>query len=373
MNKDPSGKQAPAGGFQNLGWYSGYQYYNGSFAPQAGVIHPNSPQQGAGKKVSAEVNAQSAQAQGKSPQEIETYLNNQNKQYTPAPTGLGNYGKGTGGAIGGGGGSYDLGGGGSSPKLDLPALYKNLYSEKGISDIEKKISEAEQAKATAELNINDNPFLSEATRVGRIQKLNTDYENRTAGWRNELATKKADIETQLNIQTKQFDINSQSAQFELSKFNTLLQAGAFDNASGEDIAGVTRATGLSSNMINSAVQARKDSQVQTSTVSFDDGTNQGFAVINSKTGEIITKQTIAGSKPTKTSEAGANADNQVLDVQYLVTLYQNTNKKNPSWQIAHDLRSQYSPKDFYSMLVQTYPKAQSYIKSIKPILITDDF
>ena len=372
MNKDPSGKQAPAGGFQNLGWYSGYQYYNGSFAPQAGVIHPNSPQQGAGQKVSAEVNAQSAQAQGKSPQEIETYLNNQNKTYTPAPTS----GSSSGYAGGGGksaSGSYDLGGGGSSPKLDLPTLYKNLYSEKGISDIEKKISEAEQAKATAELNINDNPFLSEATRLGRIQKLNTDYENRTAGWRNELATKKADIETQLNIQTKQFDINSQSAQFELSKFNTLLQAGAFDNASGEDIAGVTRATGLSSNMINSAVQARKDSQVQTSTVSFDDGTNQGFAVINSKTGEIITKQTIAGSKPTKTSGAGADANNQVLDVQYLATLYQNTNKKNPSWQIAHDLRSQYSPQDFYNMLIQTYPNAQSYIKSLKSIFIKDDF
>jgi len=55
---DPAGKPAPAGGFQTGGWYSGYQYWNGSFAPQAGQIHPQSNQQGAGQQVSQEVVAQ---------------------------------------------------------------------------------------------------------------------------------------------------------------------------------------------------------------------------------------------------------------------------------------------------------------------------
>lgn len=299
MNKDPKGNPAPAGGFQNLGWYSGYQYYNGSFAPQAGVIHPQSPQQGAGQMVSKEVNAQSAAAQGKTAKEIEDYIASQNKQYTPAPTSVGYQGNAGKSSTG----SYDLGAGAgfNQPKIDLPAMYKNLYSEKGIADIQKKLADADQAKADAESKINDNPFLSEATRVGRVQKLNIDYENRTKGWRDELATKKADIETELNIQTKQFDINSQQAQLALSQFNTLLQAGAFDNASGDDIASVTRATGLSSNMIASAVNARREANIQTSTVQWDDGTNTGFAIINSKTGEIISKQTIAASKPTSTN------------------------------------------------------------------------
>lgn len=46
--KDPAGNAAPSGGFKTGGWYSGYQYWNGSFAPQAGMIHPESNQQGAG-------------------------------------------------------------------------------------------------------------------------------------------------------------------------------------------------------------------------------------------------------------------------------------------------------------------------------------
>jgi len=46
--KDPTGKPAPAGGFQTGGWYSGYQYWDGSFAPTAGQIHPSSNQPGAG-------------------------------------------------------------------------------------------------------------------------------------------------------------------------------------------------------------------------------------------------------------------------------------------------------------------------------------
>ena len=60
MLKDPTGKSAPSGGFKTGGWYSGYQYWNGSFAPRAGQIHSASDQQGAGQDVSEEVIAQTA-------------------------------------------------------------------------------------------------------------------------------------------------------------------------------------------------------------------------------------------------------------------------------------------------------------------------
>jgi len=46
--------KAPAGGFQDLGWYSGRQYIGGTLS-EPGVIHPSSPQSGAGQAVSKEV------------------------------------------------------------------------------------------------------------------------------------------------------------------------------------------------------------------------------------------------------------------------------------------------------------------------------
>jgi len=149
----------------------------------------------------------------------------------------------------------------------------------------------------ARAGVNDNPFLSEATRVGRIAKLEQLYNERTANIRGEIATKKADVETQLNLQLKQFDINSQQAQQSLSQFNTLLSAGALDSASGEDIANITRSTGISSAMIQSAIAAKKKKETNTQLVSFDDGTNQGFAIVDQNTGEIIKTQNVAASKP----------------------------------------------------------------------------
>ena len=62
VTKDPTGGEAPSGGFQTGGWYGGYQYWKGSFASRAGQIHPGSDQQGAGKDVSTEVIAQTSPA-----------------------------------------------------------------------------------------------------------------------------------------------------------------------------------------------------------------------------------------------------------------------------------------------------------------------
>lgn len=61
-------------------WYEGRQYWNGSLsAPN--VIHSESNQQGAGQAVSAEVRAQSAKAQGVSPQQFDSYLVAQTAKY----------------------------------------------------------------------------------------------------------------------------------------------------------------------------------------------------------------------------------------------------------------------------------------------------
>lgn len=312
---DQLGIKPPSGGFQQGGWYSGRQYWNGSLS-DPGVIHQESNQQGAGQKVSAEVNAQSAAKQGVSSQNFENYLQQQRQaqqqkqvqpvQQTSMPgiAGAGSTGAGAGLGLGTT----------TQSTINLPDVYNNLYKNSGISDIEKDLSLKTEGYNKAISQINDNPFLSEATRVGRVQKLTTDFNNSVANVKNDIATKKADIETQLNLQTKQYDINSDAAQKAISQFNSLLASGALEGASGEDIAAITRSTGISSSMIQSAVNAKKQKDINTSTISYDDGTNQGFAIINSNTGEIISKQVVAASKPKAASTTGGLSPTQSREV-----------------------------------------------------------
>jgi len=198
----------------------------------------------------------------------------------------------------------------NQPTIDLQKSYENLYSGSGIGDIESTISTKEKARNDALAKINDNPYFSEATRVGRVAKLDQIFQNDTASLRSDVATRKADLETRFGLQTKQFDINSQQAQQAFTQFSSLLSMGALDNASGVDLANITRATGLSSSQISSAIQATKDAKkkdVPTSTISYDDGVNQGYAVINSQTGEIIRKEKVAASKPEKSTSTAGDA------------------------------------------------------------------
>lgn len=291
------GIKPPSGGFQQGGWYAGRQYWGGQLS-DPGVINPLSNQQGAGQAVSAEVNAQSAKAQNVSPQQLESYLQQQRDQqaqkqivptqtYTPpSDTGLP-------------GGSNGAGVGFNAPAspLNLPDLYKGLYESQGISAIEEGLNTKAKAFADAQMKINDNPFLSESSRTGRIQKLTTDYNNNIKNDQDLLAMKKQDIATQLDIATKQFDIESQTAKQALDQFNVLLQSGALAGASGNDIANITKATGISSSMIQSAIGAQKEKDRQTSVTTVDDGKNIYSVVIDSKTGQIINKEVIGASKP----------------------------------------------------------------------------
>jgi len=287
---------------QQGGWYDGQQFWGGSLS-NPGQINTNSNQQGAGQQVSNEVVAQT------NPNNV-AYIQKQQQQ-VPAGGGTG--------IPAGGGTDVPAGGGGTgigiSPTatLNLPDLYSSLEKSAGIHDLQDKLTQAEKAFNDNQSKINDNPFLSEADRVGRVQKLQLDYNNDTKSIGDELAMKKADIQTQLDLQTKQFDINSQSAKAAMDQFNTLLQSGALDNASGADIAGLTAATGMSSGMIQSAIAASVKKNTPTQVISFDDGTNQGFAIINPQTGAIISKQTVAASKPTASS-SGVTSDTKQIDL-----------------------------------------------------------
>ena len=327
------GIKPPAGGFQTGSWYSGRQYWNGMLS-DPGVINPYSNQVGAGQAVNPAVVAAGNVQQGLAPGTNEAYIQKQTA-LNPKPTAQAVPGAGTPSVSGSVGATPSTTGAGAgvgfmnAPTINLPEIYQSLYKSSGIEDLQKKLSDQTLAFNAAQSKINDNPFLSEASRVGRIQKLQTDFNANTANLKNDVATKKADVETQLNIQTKQFDINSEQAKTAFSQFQTLLSSGALDNASGEDIANITRATGLSSTMIYAAVNAQKAKDVKTSIIEYDDGKNQGFAVVNSQTGEIIKKENVAESKPKaasvsdqKTADQQTNEANASADAQAGFTLRQ---------------------------------------------------
>lgn len=328
--KDPAGQAAPVGGFQNLGWYSGYQYNNGAFAPQAGQIIASSPQQGAGQAVSAEVNRQTSVAAGKAPDANQNFVNAQNANPNNNPGSAGatpsaaDGSNAFGAAATGSGGSLDLSGlGGSTPSLNLPGLYDSLSKSAGIPGMEADLTAKQTAFNDQTSKINDNPFLSESDRVGRIAKLTTDYNNDTLTGQNALTMAKQDIQTQLDLQTKQFDINSQVAQQSLSEFNTLLSSGALAGASGSDIAAITKATGISSSMIQAAISSQTAKDTPTSLTTVDDGKNQYAVVINTKTGQVISKQVLAASKP-----AAAGAGSTLIQQQQQYSTWAIQDAKN---------------------------------------------
>jgi hypothetical protein len=190
----------------------------------------------------------------------------------------------------------------NQPTIDLPGIYRSLTQGSGVSEKEADLSKKTQELAEAKAKINDNPFLSEATRVGRVAKLDSLFNDQVAGIQNEIAMKKADIETQLNLQTKQFDIQSQQAQQAISQFNSLLASGALDNASGSDIASITASTGISSDMIASAVNNRRLSSLSTTTQTFDDGTNEGFIIYTiDPSGQIVNEEIKVTGKSSKSA------------------------------------------------------------------------
>lgn len=188
--------------------------------------------------------------------------------------------------------------------LDLNATYQNLVSSSGITAKDAEIAQKRQQASEAKAKINDNPFLSEATRVGRIAKIDQLANDTLGNLQNEVATKRADIQMQLELQTKQFDINSQQAQQNLSQFNSLLTMGALDNASPEDIANITRSTGLSSGIIANAINAKKIAGYDTATESFDDGTNEGFIIYTiDQMGNVISQSKQVTGKSTPKAQA----------------------------------------------------------------------
>jgi len=340
---------------QEGGWYDGRRLMGGS------LLKPGEHQPG--QLVDPKVNIQSDIAQGNQPGDIEKFLASQRQQLgvtaTPSTRPVPSTGP--------SGPGFDASSLASTTPatLNLPDLYSKLFTESGVTDLQSKLSEQEKALTEAKGEINDNPFLSEATRVGRVAKLEQLFNERTANLRSDIATKQADIETKLNLQLKQFDINSEATKLAWDQFNTLLTAGALDDASGESIAQITRSTGISSDMILSAIKANKRKNVNSQVIqSTADSGEVTISVIDKDTGEIINQSSLGmignrqtGSKQSESEQKQLIREDLISEVRGGVTL-QDAFRLASGFLDANDVLNLYNVNSIYGPAIMSDKKTK---------------
>lgn len=193
---------------------------------------------------------------------------------------------------------------GGTPTLDLNKMYADLMNDPELKSLQDELNAKKKAKDEASANINDNPFYSEATRVGKQAKLDEKANDEINTLQYQIDQKKADAQVKINIATQQYNIESQAYQQNLSKLNMLISSGAILNASGSDIAQIAQAVGISTDMVKGIIEATKKGQEKLQMATNDNG---DVTIFDANTGKII--NTIKGIG-NKQGGSSANTDIQ---------------------------------------------------------------
>lgn len=254
----------------------------------------------------------------------------------------------------------------ATPQIDLTKLYSGLMASPEITKATQDIAATEaeiQAKQKARDEqvalVNDNPYLSEATRVGKVAKVNekanadlTTLEYKRNNLLNQQNALKSDAETQLNLQLKQYDINNAQYVQNLQIFDKLLAGGALYNASSGEIADLAKATGFTTNQINSIIQTSKAANMKPQVIqSTDNNGNVTISVVDTTSGKLINQTSLGGvgtSKSSSTSSDGINTSKitdkdvgfaiKVLDEQDAAN-YGSKDKLLSAWEITAALNA----------------------------------
>ena len=184
----------------------------------------------------------------------------------------------------------------AAPTIDLVAITNAAYNTPEITAAQQAITDRQTALNTALAGINDNPFYSEATRVGKVAKLTDEANADIKVQQDTLASLKADAAIKVNAAQGQYQIDNTAYQENLSQFNSLLSSGALDNASGTDIANLATQTGIPTSEIQSMVNASKAKNAPKVSIvqSTDDQGNLTILGVDD-TGKIVSRTTIPGA------------------------------------------------------------------------------
>jgi hypothetical protein len=212
----------------------------------------------------------------------------------------------------------------TEPTINLSAVYDQAYNTTDIKNAQADYDKAQSdmnarlaAKNTAESIINDNPYYSEATRVGKVNQLNQQYnnditvmQNAATQAQNKITSLKADAAIQVNLKLQQYNIDDAIYKNKLSEFNSLLSAGGLVNASGSDIASYAVALGIPTSSIQSIIDKQKSDAVKAQVItSTDDSGNMWAVTLNADTGAVINKTSLGriakGTSATEASQSQA--------------------------------------------------------------------
>lgn len=316
------------------GWYDGYNYdaASGTFGDVRGQAWSVNNPAARGSMISDEVNKQSAAAQGKTTQEFDTYLKGSNNTaVAKAAAAKTTAGAGAGSTMGAGTSAGASAGAGAS-NYNVTETYDKLYKDLGIdqlkSDVDAKQAEitARRARlAEAQGMINENPWYAEATRTGKLKRLEeqaqADIENVTR--EQALLQAKVDeanqqLATKTNLSTQQYQIDRQSAADAVAELNTLISSDAdMSNINVNDFAA---RTGMSSETISALVAASQAKEIKPSVIqSTDDSGNVTVTVIDQNTGAIV-GQTSLGRIGNAQNSGGSKASEGEISRYYIDTL-----------------------------------------------------
>lgn len=200
---------------------------------------------------------------------------------------------------------------GAAPTFDLVGATNAAYNTPEIQAAQKAIIEKKAALAKAQADIDDNPFYSEARRVGKSASL-TDRANRDIQIElDKLTMLKADAQIKINAATGQYNINRQAYQDTLSQFNTLMTAGGLTNANMDDLANYSVQTGIPVSVLRSIQQKQQDDKVKTQLITGNDGT---VSIIDTRTGKILS-QTEPGVGEVKKATGGGSKESRLAQIK----------------------------------------------------------
>lgn len=176
---------------------------------------------------------------------------------------------------------------------NLQNIYDQATSTPEITQLQSELTAKKDALTKAVANINDNPFYSEATRTGRVAKLEDRAQREIADIQDQLNLKNADAQTKVNIALQQYDINNQAYQTQLQRLNFLISSGALLNVSSADLADLAVSTGLTTDMIKGIQTKMVEDKVNPTVITnTDDSGNVTVSVVDATTGKTISQNSL---------------------------------------------------------------------------------
>lgn len=193
------------------------------------------------------------------------------------------------------------------PTIDLAAEYKSLYDSLGLQGYKDAVMAKQQEilalrdetdKAAA--LINENPWSSAANRTGRLAKLEDAYNRKAQVLSAQAALEQQkytdaynELNTQMNLKTQQYNIDTGNLDWSLNQLNSLLSLGALDNASADSLVNIASQVGMTSDMINSMVQMQKNARMKPTLLQHtDDFGNVTATLMDANTGNVISQQSL---------------------------------------------------------------------------------